>query len=148
MSELTDARLLDIFARRRDRVPSARLLGCEIIGVDHKAGIARARFLAQPEFCNPMGVIQGGFLVAMLDEVMAVAALAHAALDVQYPTLDLATRFLAPAKPGPLLGEGRVLRRGRQIAFLEGTLTDEAGLMLARASATAIGRPRTAPSAG
>lgn len=142
MSALTDQRLLEIFAGRRDRIPSAKTLGSEIFAVDRAAGLARARFVASPAFCNPMGVIQGGFLVAMLDEIMAVAALAHADLEIQYPTLELKTSFLAPARPGTLIGEGRVLRRGKQIAFLEGHLSDEAQTILARATATAIGRPR------
>jgi acyl-coenzyme A thioesterase PaaI-like protein len=45
--------------------------------------------------------------------------------------------FLQPATVGVLWGRGRVVNRGRSIAFVEGDLTDDGGRLLARASATA-----------
>jgi acyl-coenzyme A thioesterase PaaI-like protein len=45
--------------------------------------------------------------------------------------------FLSPARPGKLVGEGRVIQLGKSIAFLEGSLTDAAGTLIARATASA-----------
>jgi len=42
-----------------------------------------------------------------------------------------------PAHPGPLIGHGRVVKRGREICFLAGELTDESGQLIATATATA-----------
>ena len=53
------------------------------------------------------------------------------------PTADLHVQFLRPAHPGRLIGRGRVVRRGRDIAFLAGELLDEAGQIVAAATATA-----------
>jgi acyl-coenzyme A thioesterase PaaI-like protein len=46
-----------------------------------------------------------------------------------------------PAKPGKLRGRGRVVRRGRDIAFLAGELTDGDDI-IATATASAIVRHR------
>jgi uncharacterized protein (TIGR00369 family) len=52
-------------------------------------------------------------------------------------TINLNVSFLQPAKPGRLLSEGRVVSMGKTIAFVEAKLTDEQGLLLATASASA-----------
>jgi len=44
---------------------------------------------------------------------------------------------LAPARPGPLFGEGSVVQLGTTIAFLEGKLFDAEGKLLTRATACA-----------
>jgi acyl-coenzyme A thioesterase PaaI-like protein len=44
--------------------------------------------------------------------------------------------FLAPAKPGPIIGEARVTQLGKTIAFVEGKLMAADGTLLATASAT------------
>ena len=44
--------------------------------------------------------------------------------------------FLAPAKPGPTVGEGKVTRLGKTIAFVEGKLLTQDGTLLATATAS------------
>jgi acyl-coenzyme A thioesterase PaaI-like protein len=46
-------------------------------------------------------------------------------------------QFLRPARPGRLVGRGRVVRRGRDVAFLAGELADDSGQIVAVATATA-----------
>lgn len=53
------------------------------------------------------------------------------------PTLELKVSFLRPAAPGRITGTGRVVHRGGSIAFLAGELRNEAGEVLATATATA-----------
>jgi len=45
--------------------------------------------------------------------------------------------FLRPARPGRFVGTGRILHRGGTIAFLEGSLADADGELVATATATA-----------
>ena len=52
-------------------------------------------------------------------------------------TLELKVSFLRPARPGRITGTGRVVHRGGSIAFLAGELRDQAGELLATATATA-----------
>lgn len=92
---------------------------------------------AADKFANPMGQIQGGYLCAMLDDVMSVACLVASGMTSVAPTLEMKTSFMRPAMPGPLRGVGRVVKWGKSIAFTEGELFDGEGRLLAKATGTA-----------
>jgi uncharacterized protein (TIGR00369 family) len=117
--------------------PAAVLLGWELVSVDPEAGTIEVTFTAREQFLNPVGVIQGGFLAAMLDDTMGPALVAALGPGRFAPTTDLHVQFLRPARPGRLTGRGRVVRRGKDVAFLAGELLDESGQLVACATATA-----------
>jgi molybdopterin converting factor subunit 1 len=100
-------------------------------------GHMRFEFDAKDEFLNPAGVVQGGFLTAMLDEAMGPAALAQLGPGHFIPTLELKVSFLRPARAGRLIADGRVVHLGKSVAFLEGSLADDDGNVVATATATA-----------
>ena len=62
--------------------------------------------------------------------------LRNAAGGVGQATLDLNVSFLAAAGDGDILAEGRLLRRGRSVAFGEARITDGAGTLVAVGRAT------------
>lgn len=101
------------------------------------SGRVKIAFEGKREFLNPMGNIQGGFVAAMLDDTMGPALGTTFAPDEFGPTIELKVNFLKPTKPGRLIAEARVVQRGRSIAFLAGEIFDEAGNLLATATATA-----------
>lgn len=119
------------------RPPCADLLGWEVVDARPDDGWIRVRFEGRPEFRNPAGFIQGGLLAAMLDDAMGPAMFIHSGGRLFTPTIDMNVSFLAPAKVGPLYGEGQVVQAGKTIAFLEGRLMDAEGLIVARATASA-----------
>lgn len=84
-------------------------------------------------------------LAAMLDDTLGPALVATLGPGEWAPTTDLHVQFLAPVRPGRLVGRGRVVRCGRDIAFLAGELRDASGDTVATAVATAKVRRR--PSA-
>ena len=127
----------DAIEGRIDLPPATSTLGFELIAVDPDAGTIEVGFLAADTFLNPVGVIQGGFLAAMLDETLGPALIATLGPDQFAPTADLHIQFLRPAKPGRLIGRGRVVRKGRDLAFMSGELVDESGEVVAVATATA-----------
>ncbi len=51
-------------------------------------------------------------------------------------TLDLNVSFLAAGSGDEIVAEGRIIKRGRTIAFGEATITDGAGTLLAIGRAT------------
>ena len=57
------------------------------------------------------------------------------------PCAELKVSFLRPAPAGKLIGRGETLRLGKTLAFIEASLHDPAGRLLARASATAAPTP-------
>jgi uncharacterized protein (TIGR00369 family) len=117
--------------------PAAVTLGWELVSVSPENGTIEVAFTASEAFLNPAGFIQGGFLAAMLDDTLGPALVAGLDPGDFAPTTDLHVQFLRPARPGRLLGTGRVVRRGRDVAFLAGELADEDGAIVAVATATA-----------
>jgi uncharacterized protein (TIGR00369 family) len=81
--------------------------------------------------------MQGGFLAAMLDDTMGPAALSASGGVLYTSSIDMTVSFLAPARPGAILGHGRAVQLGKTVGFLEAYLTDAGGLVLARATSSA-----------
>jgi uncharacterized protein (TIGR00369 family) len=127
----------DVVEGRAAAPPAATTLGFELLAVDPDAATIEVAFRATEAFLNPVGVVQGGFLAAMLDDTLGPALVATLPPGQFAPTLELKVSFLRPARPGRLVGRGRVVHRGGTIAFLEGTLFDDAGDAVATATATA-----------
>jgi len=118
---------------------AGQTLGLVFKQIDAEAGAVEVEFTAKPEFTNPAGNVQGGFLAAMLDDTMGPALAATLAKGEFAPTLNLNVSFHRPAQVGTLLGKGRVLRRGRDVCFLAGELYQD-GALVASAAATALVR--------
>ena len=137
MTEQTPSRerIMDVLTSR-PLAPASQLLGFEVLDIDPDKGTSRVGYTATEQFCNPLGVIQGGFLTAMVDEAMAVACVAMANFSIFIPTLELKVSFLRAGYPGPMVATGEVVRMGKSVAFLEGSLFDGEGNLLLRASAT------------
>ncbi len=127
----------DVMEGRVAPPPAAVLLGFELLSVDPDAGTIETSFTATEQFLNPAGVVQGGLLAAMLDDTLGPALVATLSHGEWAPTTDLHVQFLRPARPGRIIGRGRIVRRGGQVAFLAGELIDEQGDLLATATATA-----------
>ncbi|MGH9259666.1 MAG: PaaI family thioesterase [Acidimicrobiales bacterium] len=127
----------DVLEGRAKPPSAAVLLGWELVEVHPEAGTIEVSFTATDQFLNPVGAIQGGFLAAMLDDTMGPALVATLGPGEFAPTTDLHVQFLRPARPGRLVGRGRVVRRGKDVGFLGGELLDETGAIVAVATATA-----------
>ena len=70
-------------------------------------------------------------------------ALGKALLAFAVPTLELKISFLDPAGPGFVIAEGRVLRWGGSVGFLDGDIKDDKGRVIVHATSTIkIVRPR------
>jgi uncharacterized protein (TIGR00369 family) len=104
------------------RTPVLTLLGGEVEFVDAAAGILRARYEGRDEFRNPAGTVQGGMLSAMLDDVTASLVDATLAAGQGVATLSLNVSFLRPAQVGTLQAEATMMRRGRDVCHVMGTL--------------------------
>jgi uncharacterized protein (TIGR00369 family) len=138
MSQPREGLFWEMIDGRKPAPPAGVLLGFRLLEADPQQQRIRIEFQARPEFVNPIGNIQGGFLAAMLDDTLGPAVVQTLGPDQFAPTLELKVSFLKPAKPGVLIGEGRVLKKGRSIAFLSGELRDADGDIVASATATAM----------
>ncbi len=127
----------NIQAAHKKCSPASEYLGLEILAVHREAGIVEMVFHATDKLCNKWGGVQGGMVAAMLDDAMAFAIGLNLDWGQISPTLELKCSMLAPCRPGKIFATGRVLRRGKSVGFVEGTLHDEEGTLLATASSTA-----------
>jgi uncharacterized protein (TIGR00369 family) len=125
-------RLLD----RQSEPVCAALTPFTIIDADFESGFVTLEFAPQPAFRNHFGNIQGGFAVAMLDTVVSIAA--YARLRRWLPTVEIKSSFLEPIPIGTCIGEGRVLKVGRSLAFIEGRLLTPDHRPAVTATATAL----------
>jgi uncharacterized protein (TIGR00369 family) len=114
--------------------PSSKLLGWHLIDARPAEGWIRIGFDGRKDFCNPAGSVQGGILSAMLDETMGPAVFVMTDGKLYTATITMTVNFLAPAKPGPIVGEANVIQLGKTIAFVEGKLMAEDGRVLATAT--------------
>jgi uncharacterized protein (TIGR00369 family) len=117
--------------------PAARLLSWRGLEASREQGRVRVEFQAKPEFTNPIGAIHGGFLSAMLDEVMGDAIGTLLTQGEFAPTVELKVNFIRPAQVGTLIAEGHITHRGFSLVFLQGELRTVDGQLIATASATA-----------
>jgi uncharacterized protein (TIGR00369 family) len=117
--------------------PASAFLGLELLDVDRENNRVKMAFDASDALCNKWGGIQGGMVAAMLDDAMAIAVGLSLEWGQISPTLEMKTSFLAAARPGRILAEGWVVRRGKSVAFSEAELHSEDGVLLATASSTA-----------
>ena len=115
-------------------------LGARMTGWEE--GRALVELPLTPVLMNRQGLPHGGVHAALLDSVMGFAGCYSppGAPQRLALTLSLTVNFLAQAKTGPLIAEGRVTGGGRRSYFAEGRVTDAGGRPVA--SATGVFRRR------
>lgn len=122
-----------LFARF-PRGPMAEMVGWNCIGFED--GELTLGFDPKPFFCNPMGMIHGGFVASMLDESMGSAILATTGGKSIGATISVTIDFMRPAMLGVLSTTARVRNLGKTIAFVEAELWSAEHKLLAKSTAS------------
>jgi len=102
------------------------------------------RMRVDERFLNPAGIVQGGFLSAMMDSAMgASAVLSVKERKVYVANTEMKTSFLRPARNGDVLTcTASVLKPGTVVAFLQARILDEQGQLVSTASSTYLIKER------
>ena len=102
------------------------------------------RMRVDERFLNPAGIVQGGFLSAMMDSAMgASAVLSVKDRKVSIANTEMKSSFLRPARTGDVLTcTARVLKPGNVVAFLRARVQDEEGRLVATSSSTYLIKER------
>lgn len=139
MTSQIDAATLppNIQAILRKPSPASAYLGQEFLACDVENGTVNMAYNATDQLCNLWGGIHGGMVAAIMDDVLALVFGLTIAWGQITPTLELKTSFIQAARPGRLLAEAAIIRRGKSISFAEAKLRSAEGELLATASATA-----------
>src|SRR5215469_5595151 len=121
--------------------PCSAWLGQELLEMDLKEGWVKIGYtLGEPHF-NRFGALHGGSIACVMDDVLAVAAGLVAKWGEIAPTLEMKVSYLNQGGAGKHFAEARVMKRGRQINFLDATLSREDGKVIATATATIMIAP-------
>ncbi|HEY2033660.1 MAG TPA: PaaI family thioesterase [Rhizomicrobium sp.] len=123
------------------QAPASAWLNQSILELDVEEGWVKIGYdLGEPHF-NRFGALHGGSIACVMDDVLAVAAGMAAKWGEIAPTLEMKVSYLSQGGAGKHIAEAKVLKRGRQINFLEATLMREDGKVIATATATIMIAP-------
>lgn len=126
----------NIQAILKRRAPCSAWLNQDVLEIDSDEGWVKIAYdLGEPHF-NRFGALHGGAIACVMDDVLAIAAGLILKWGEIAPTLEMKVSYLAQGGPGRHIAEARVIKRGRQINFLEATLANDTGKVIATASAT------------
>ena len=131
----------NIQAILKRQAPCSAWLGQTILEIDAETGFARVAYALGEAHFNRFGALHGGAIACVMDDVLAVAAGMVAKWGEIAPTLEMKVSYLNQGGAGKHVAEARVLKRGRQINFLEATMTREDGKVIATATATIMIAP-------
>ncbi len=125
----------EIKKRGRDVNPFFVMMGIDVVSIGE--GTARLSMKVRPDMHNGVGWMQGGIFTAMADEAMALALYTVILPGERIATISETTSFLKGARDEILIATGRVVRKGRRVAFTESEVRKESseGEILARCAA-------------
>lgn len=117
------------------RLTSRDAVGGELVSVDPDAGVVTASYQPPRELANPIGSLQGGYALAMLDDVSGSTTWFGGG-GRPFTTAQISASFLKAVPMGELLvGEGRIVHKGRRQAVVEAELKrGKDGAVLVRAT--------------
>ena len=112
------------------------LTGIDIVKAE--AGNAVLTMPVRPDMYNGVGWLQGGMLVAIADEAMALALYPLLETGEGIATIAESTSFIKGVREGTILAEARVIKKGRRVAFMEAEVwaDNEEMTLLSRTSAS------------
>jgi uncharacterized protein (TIGR00369 family) len=117
-------------------VPVAHLIGFEAKEIGD--GRATVTLTAGPQHANPMGTLHGGILCDIADAAMGMAFASTITPEESFTTVELKINFFRPVWEACLKAQGKVVRRGRSLGYVECEITDERGQLVAKAASTCL----------
>ena len=125
----------DLKRRGREANPFFIMMGIDVDSIGE--GTAQLSMQVRPDMHNGVGWMQGGIFTGMADEAMALALYTVVPPGGRIATISETTSFLKGAREGLLVATGRVVRKGRRVAFTDGEVRKEngEGEILARCAA-------------
>lgn len=105
--------------------------------VSYAEGTAVLNMRVRPDMHNGVGWLQGGMLVALADEAIALALYTLLKNNEGIATISESTSFIKGVREGLIVAEAKVIKKGRRVAFAEAEVFLENGekVMLSRTTA-------------
>ncbi len=142
VSELAGCSGLELVARLADgsvrRPPMAETLPFTLLPPEEGKVVLLAT--PEPRFGNLANTVHGGWIMTMLDTVMALAAQTTLSPGEICPSHETTAKFVRPifADSGEMRATGHVVSRGRTVITLEGRIEDANGKLHAHGTSTCL----------
>jgi uncharacterized protein (TIGR00369 family) len=109
-----------------------------VILLEWREGYACAALDILPQHLNRSGIVHGGVLLTVLDEVGALSGVWCSVKGNRRSsvTVDLAGHFTAPAREGRLVATGECVSRGGSLYFTRSEIRDAGGRLISYGSST------------
>ena len=125
----------DLTAQVAAAAPFTAFLGIEMVAAE--PGEVRARLAWREEICTAGGVMHGGALMGLADNVGGFCAFLNLPEDAGgTATIESKTNFFGPVRHGHVYAVSRPLHTGRRTIVVDTELYDDAGKLVARVTQT------------
>ena len=94
----------------------------------------RVSFDVTEMLMNPQGSLHGGVMAAVMD--ISMGHLLHKTVGTGGITIEMKTQYMRPALKGRAVVEGRYIKKGRTLSFMESRLWGVDGKLAAMTTAT------------
>ena len=131
-----DSTYLDALRARASKLPFFRLIGLEVVAMAPGRSVLAIRH--RPDLAQPVGILHGGVMAALVDTGIAYAVLARDEIRPlveaggSVVAIDLRIKYFRPVAAGRLTCVSTVTRMGRRIIHGESVVTNEDGKEVAR----------------
>jgi uncharacterized protein (TIGR00369 family) len=125
--------------------PIARLVGFVLKSIE--PGRAVFTMEVDERHHNPMGTLHGGVYCDLADAAMGYAYAATLGEGESFTTIELKINFLRAVRKATLTAEATVVKAGSSVGYIECTVTDQTGQLVARAASTCMKLRHAKPSA-
>jgi len=116
------------------KMPFYRFMGIRLTKLGQ--GRSEIRMEVYRGLTQQAGFAHGGVSASLIDSAVGLALCTMIDRESAIRTIDLQVIFLAPAKPGSLTARGRIIHKGKRTGVGECQVTDEAGKLVSKGTAT------------
>jgi uncharacterized protein (TIGR00369 family) len=116
--------------------PAGRLIGFSLREIE--PGRALFAMNVDERHHNPMGTLHGGIYCDIADAAMGMAYAATLGEGESFTTIELKINFLRAVRQGLLTAEGKVVKAGSTLGYVECEVKDHEGKLVAKATSTCI----------
>lgn len=117
-------------------MPVSNLIG--FVARKGQDGMSLVTLEAGPQHANPMGTLHGGVLCDIADAAMGLAFASTLTEGESFTTLELKINFFRPVWQAQLRAQGKVVRRGSSVGYVECAITDQEHRLVAKAASTCM----------
>jgi uncharacterized protein (TIGR00369 family) len=117
-----------------ESAPYYQLLQIRLEEID--VGFARFRMPFRRELVQAYGVAHGGAITSLADTAVAFALMTLIQPGERVTTVEIKINFLTPVIEGELVGESRVIQKGKRLALADMEVKDQNGKLVAKGLAT------------